>query len=371
MMVARKTKMEKTLRKDLYVKDSWFEKECLNIFHKEWFCVARTEDLAKPGEYRVINLTGESIILIHGKDGVIRAFFNVCKHRGCQLLDDNDKEGASGNLINNIRCPYHSWTYNFDGSLLKAPHLKINIKDQQYHLNEIKTEIWGGFIFLKIGKNNIQLKNHLGNTPNQFIRYPIKDLISKVNIKYTIKANWKVIIENYNECYHCAGIHPELCKVVPAFKKNGGSNLIWEEGVPQRKGTNTYTFTGTTNRPPFPGLNAAEKERHFGQSIYPNLLISLSMDHIAAFIIFPVDSGKTIIDFKILFHPEAISSNNFDPNDAAEFWDTANIQDWNICERVQKGMQSISFKQGYYSPMEDENLDIRKYISEKLRVDVD
>jgi len=162
-----------------------------------------------------------------------------------------------------------------------------------------------------------------------------------------------------------------LCRVVPAFKENGGSSLNWEEGIPQREGTNTFTFTGTTNRPPFPGLNDNEKEKHFGQAIYPNLLISLSMDHVAAFIVSPEGPGRTSIDCRILFHPESIGMKDFDPSDAADFWHMVNKQDWSICEKVQKGMSSSAFEYGFYGKMEDENLDIRKYISEKLDINFD
>ena len=177
-----------------------------------------------------------------------------------------------------------------------------------------------------------------------------------------------MIVENYNECYHCAGVHPELVSIVPAFKDNGANGLDWDKGVPHRTGANTFTFSGTTNRDPMPGLNQSEKENHFGQALYPNLMMSLSMDHVAAFILKPLSPTETIIDCRILFHPEESDKSDFDPDDAAEFWNLVNNQDWNICERVQKGMQSRSFQYGYYAPMEDESLDIRKYIQGKLNI---
>ena len=119
-------------------------------------------------------------------------------------------------------------------------------------------------------------------------------------------ANWKVIVENYNECYHCAGIHPELVSIVPAFKDNGATELDWDEGIPHRSGANTFTFSGTTNRDPFPGLNQSEQNNHFGQALYPNLMMSLSMDHVAAFILRPLSPMKTRIDCRILFHPDEV-----------------------------------------------------------------
>ena len=358
--------MEKTLHKDLYFEPDWFKKECENIFHKEWFCCGREEDIPDIGNYKVINIGEESIFLLRSNDQKIRAFFNFCKHRGCQLLE----AGTEGRLKRNIICPYHSWTYNFDGSIAKTPHLDVDLDNKKFHLNQVKLDTWGGFIFLNLGGEG-HLDKQIGNIKEQFKRYPLDELLSSSKYNYSVQSNWKVIIENYNECYHCAGIHPERCQVVPAFKENGGSSLNWETGIPQREGTNTFTFTGTTNRPPFPGLNDDEKEKHFGQAIYPNLLISLSMDHVAAFIVSPEGPDRTSIDCRILFHPESTSMKDFDPSDAAEFWHMINKQDWNICEKVQKGMNSSAFEYGFYGEMEDENLDIRKYISEKLDITFD
>ena len=268
----------------------------------------------------------------------------------------------------NIRCPYHSWVYNFDGSLYKAPHLDLDTKDKKFHLNQVSSETWGGFIFINLSKNPSSFKKYIKNISDQFIRYPLSELVSSRSYRYEVEANWKVIVENYNECYHCAGVHPELVGIVPAFKDNGANGLDWDKGIPHRTGANTFTFSGTTNRDPMPGLNQSEKENHFGQALYPNLMMSLSMDHVAAFILKPLSPTETIIDCRILFHPEESDKSDFDPDDAAEFWNLVNNQDWNICERVQKGMQSRSFQYGYYAPMEDESLDIRKYIQGKLNI---
>jgi len=358
--------MERTLHKDLYFESDWFKKECKNIFHKEWFCCGREEDIPNIGDYKVIDIGGESIFLLRSNEQTIRAFHNFCKHRGCQLIEDK----TSGQLKRSIICPYHSWAYNFDGSIAKTPHLDVDLNDKKFHLNQIRLDTWGGFIFLNIHGES-DFKNEIADIKEQFKRYPLADLLSSCKYNYSVQSNWKVIIENYNECYHCGGVHPELCRVVPAFKENGGTNLNWEEGVPQRKGTNTFTFSGTSNRPPFPGLNDNEREKHFGQAIYPNLLTSLSMDHAAVLIIYPESPERTSIDCRILFHPESIRMKDFDPSDAADFWDLINKQDRSICEKVQKGMSSSVFEYGFYGKMEDENLDIRKYISEKLDINFD
>jgi Rieske 2Fe-2S family protein len=188
-------------------------------------------------------------------------------------------------------------------------------------------------------------------------------------MEYEVQANWKVLLENYNECYHCGPVHPELCRLVPAFKQRGGSDLDWERGIPHREGAWTFTETGTTNRKPFEGLDEDERTRHKGELIYPNFMISLSADHVTAYTVWPRSPGRTRVVCDFLFHPSEIESSDFDPSDAVDFWDRVNRQDWAICENVQRGMQSRMFQHGYYAPMESASLDIRRYIKEKLAAD--
>ena len=356
--------MEKSLEREFYFSDEIFHQELECIYYSDWICCGREEDLDSTGSYKIFSIGNENLFAIKDKNNDIKIFHNFCKHRGCQIFEDED----SSPLKRNIRCPYHSWVYDFDGSLYKAPHLDLDTKDKKFHLNQVSSETWGGFIFINLSKNPSSFKKYIKNISDQFIRYPLSELVSSRSYRYEVAANWKVIVENYNECYHCAGVHPELVGIVPAFKDNGGNGLDWDKGIPHRTGANTFTFSGTTNRDPMPGLNQSEKENHFGQALYPNLMMSLSMDHVAAFILKPLSPTETIIDCRILFHPEESDKSDFDPDDAAEFWNLVNNQDWNICERVQKGMQSRSFQYGYYAPMEDESLDIRKYIQGKLNI---
>jgi len=356
--------MEQTLHRDLYLEPSWFARERERIFFAEWSCVGREEDLPETGDYRAIDLAGESMLLVRGEDDVLRAFFNVCRHRGCQLVDALDPQRASGRFPANIRCPYHSWTYRLDGSLHHTPHLDVD--RERHHLHEVALDCWGGFVFLRVANSDTTLEMQLAEIPQRVCRYPLTELVSGRQISYSVAANWKVILENYNECYHCAGVHPELCKIVPEFRKNGATGLDWDAGIPQKDGTNTFTFSGTTNRKPFPGLSKAERERHFGELAYPNLMLSLAMDHAAALILWPLGPERTEIDCRILVHPDATKEPDYDPSDAAEFWDLVNRQDWNICERVQRGMHSRPFEYGYYAPMEDLSLDIRKYVAGRL-----
>jgi len=199
----------------------------------------------------------------------------------------------------------------------------------------------------------------------------LADLRIGHTIRYEVAANWKAICENYNECYHCGGVHPELCSVVPAFRETGGGGLDWTRGVPHRDGAYTFTSSGTTPRRPFPGLDEDELVRHKGEVIYPNLFISLACDHAAIFILQPRGAQRTDIVCHFLFEQHELAKPDFDPTDAVEFWDIVNRQDWAICESVQRGMRSRVHDFGYYAPMEDYNLDIRRYVRERIGPQLD
>jgi Rieske 2Fe-2S family protein len=232
-------------------------------------------------------------------------------------------------------------------------------------------ESWGGFFFLNLtpaeaAGRNYGLLCQMGPVPERLQRYPLAQLHSGRRIVYEVEANWKVLLENYNECYHCGPVHPELCRLVPAFKQRGGSDLDWERGIPHREGAWTFTETGTTSRRPFDGLNDDERIRHKGELVYPNFMISLSADHVTAYTVWPRTPLHTTIVCDFLFHPSEMALPEFDPADAVDFWDRVNRQDWAICENVQRGMQSRVFQHGYYAPMESASLDIRRYVGEKL-----
>ena len=135
----------------------------------------------------------------------------------------------------------------------------------------------------------------------------------------------------------------------------------------RRDGAVTYTASGTTARAPFPGLSEQEKVRHKGELLYPNLMLSVSMDHLAAFLLWPLAADRTRIECRFLFHPDEMAKTGFDPSDAVDFWDLVNRQDWAVCERVQSGINSARHEHGYYSPLEDYSLDIRRYVAERHR----
>jgi phenylpropionate dioxygenase-like ring-hydroxylating dioxygenase large terminal subunit len=410
--------LQPTLTREYYFSPDVFALEKERIFCAEWTCVGREEEVPKPGDYLVLDLLGESILLVRTREGSLAAHYNVCRHRGSQLVlgvdakpkqrtgDGGQATGGgtsgsvtsrpspvaspSGSFTSGIKCPYHSWTYELTGALRTAPFLEegSGFCKEDFPLYPVAVDVWGGFVFVRLAEEAEvpaaagdgpassrpsrrsrlfrPLSDQLGPATERTKRYPLSELRIARRIGYEVEANWKVILENYNECYHCGPVHPELCRVVPAFRQKGGMELDWERGVPHREGAWTFTMTGTTTRKPFAGLNEDELRRHKGELLYPNLMLSLSAEHAAAFTLWPTSPTHTTILCDFLFHPSEMSQPDFDPNDAVEFWDITNRQDWVICESVQRGMASRVFRQGFYAPMESMSLDIRRYVRERL-----
>jgi Rieske 2Fe-2S family protein len=372
--------LESTLPGSSYLSEEFFALERERVLFSEWACVGREETIPASGDYLHVDLAGERLLVVRTREGNVRAFHNVCRHRGSRLVIDPPPDAgegvppcAAGRFKGAIVCPYHSWTYGLAGELRAAPFLSESegLRKEQLPLFAVDVEIWGGFVFVNLSRDvgtppARSLAEQLDEVPDRLRRYPLAELRAARRISYDVAANWKCIVENFNECYHCGPVHPELCEIVPAFRDAGGGALDWENGVPHREGATTFTFSGTTDRAPFPGLDEDEKQRHKGELVYPNLMLSMSPDHVAAFTLWPVAPGRTRIDCDFLFHPVEIAKPAFDPSDAVEFWDVVNRQDWRICESVQSGMSSRVFEAGYYAPMEDWSLDIRRYIGEQV-----
>jgi Rieske 2Fe-2S family protein len=357
--------LEKSLSRAAYADPGFFAREQRGIFWDQWFYAGRCDSLETDGAFRVLDVAGESVIVVRS-DGALHAHVNLCRHRGSRLLC------GEGTLRGAIRCPYHGWSYAPEGTLIASPFVeRDDVPLESRRLHRVGVAEWGGFLFVHLSPERAEhdgatLLAQLGAVPERLARYPLAELRAARSIRYDVAANWKVILENYNECYHCAGVHPELCRLVPAFKTRGGAELDWERGIPHRDGAWTFTESGTTTRAPFATLDADEKVRHKGELIYPNFMLSLSADHVAAFSLWPQAPDRTTIVCDLLFHPSEIAKPDFDPSDAVDFWDLVNRQDWAVCEGVQIGMQSRRFDHGYYAPMEDYSLDIRRYISARL-----
>ncbi len=367
------TSLEKSLPSRNYTCATEFARERETIFAREWVAVCREAEVT---DWQVFEVAGESILLNRDKAGLLHAHYNVCRHRGARLCTPKGQAPRPGRSElpqavqpnGLIRCPYHAWTYAPDGALIGAPFLTDDpaFPRSELSLYPVGCAAWGGFVFVNLTPGAAgQLADQLGPIPDRIRNYPLAALRVGHRIAYEVDANWKVICENYNECYHCGPLHPELCALVPAFRAGGGAALPWEDGIAHRSGAYTFSHSGTSARPPFPSLNDAERTRHKGELAYPNLFLSLACEHVAAYILHPRGPARTDIECLFLFAADEIARPGFDHTDTTGFWDTVNQQDWAICERVQLGIASRVHAHGYYAPMEDANLDMRRYVESR------
>jgi Rieske 2Fe-2S family protein len=353
--------LQPALPREMYVDKQTWRTERDTVLFGQWFCVGRRDDLGldEPSRVSVVDVVGESVLVASDADGRLYASYNVCRHRGSQLLDP----AAGSCAASALRCPYHSWTYGLDGRLLRAPHADLTGVDVEgLRLAPVGVDVWGGFVFVHLTPEAATpLADAAARAGRSLANYGLADLVTGATMSYQVAANYKVLLENYNECYHCGPVHPELCRLVPAFA-GGGAGIPWEDGVPHREGAWTFTTTGTSSRAPLPGLDAGERERHKGDAVYPNLMMSASADHVTALVLRPQDVDRTLVECSLLFAAEEAGRPGFDPADAADLWDLVNRQDWAVCESVQRGMSSRSYSHGWFAPMEDDSLDIRRWL---------
>jgi glycine betaine catabolism A len=355
--------LQAALPREMYVGERMWLAERERVLFRQWYCLGRLDDLGldEPQRVLAVDVVGESVLLTTDEEGRLHAAYNVCRHRGSQIQPLVGSEVACP--ASALRCPYHSWTYALDGRLLRAPHTDLDGHDlDEFRLAAVGVDTWGGFVFVHLTpEESAPLSDAVDRAAITLANYGLDELVTGATMTYDVHANYKVLLENYNECYHCGPVHPELCRLVPAFA-GGGSDLTWEEGVPHREGTWTFTATGTSERAPLPGLTDQERTRHKGELAYPNLMLSASADHVAAFVLSPVAVDRTRVVCSLLFAAGEVCGDRFDPADARDFWDLVNRQDWAVCESVQRGMSSRSYVHGWFAPMEDESLDIRRWL---------
>jgi Rieske 2Fe-2S family protein len=367
---ATSRRLQPALPKEMYVGREHWLRERDEVLAGSWVCVGRLDDLGLDARSRLatLDVLGESVLITRASDGQLHGAYNVCRHRGCQLVAREPEAPPDLCSTRSLRCPYHSWTYALDGRLIKAPHTG-DIEDfnpADFSLEPIGVDTWGGFVFVHlIPAAATPLAESVVGVADRLRRYPLASLVSGRRLSYHVAANWKVVAENYNECYHCGPVHPELTRLVPSFR-GGGGDVDWDAGVPHREGAWTFTATGTTTRARFPDLDPDERVRHKGELLYPNLLLSCSADHVAAFVLWPLAQDSTRVECDLLFAADEVAKPGFDPDDAVQLWDLVNRQDWAVCESVQRGMSSRAYTQGWFAPMEDWSLDIRRWLLPRL-----
>jgi len=321
------------------------------VFASSWMCVGRAEQLPEPGDYLTAEVAGETPIVIRGEDGALRAFANTCRHRGTMLLE------GSGSVRRVIKCPYHAWTYALDGSLAGSPnvHRDDGIDPDEMGLWPIRLAEWEGFVFLNLDGQAPPLGEVVATQPDsplELARYAVGELRVGGRREYDVAANWKVVVENYHECLHCPTVHPELVKIVPLYR----SGEVEEDGQllgnSMGHGLTSFTASGLSTLPTLPGLDEVDEHTFYGVYLFPNLILNYHSETVNAVTIVPVAPDRTRVISEFLFRPETIAADGFDPSEVVEFRDLVALQDWHVCELVQRGVSSRFYAEGRYPRQE-------------------
>ncbi len=286
----------------------------------------------------------------------LRAFYNVCSHRGTKFLDDTD---GTGHVRKAFKCPYHAWSWDLDGKLIGTPNVHEDERFDRscYPLYDVAVDQYAGFVFVNLAKGEprplMEALTDGAETITAFERYRLDELRIGVRLVYEVAANWKIIVENYNECLHCPTIHPELVAVVPLYR----FGEVWDEadtatGNRMVDGATSFTLTGASTLPKFPGLEPEDYGMYHGSFEFPNLMINLHPDAAMYYIAFPKGPNHTQVVSEYLFRPETIAGPGFKPEPVVEFWDLISKQDWAVCERAQTGVSSRAFTRGVF-PRQD------------------
>src|SRR5207248_9549701 len=347
----------KTLRQQYFASAEIFRREQEQIFAKQWLVVGHQSQIADPGDYFLVSIppssgygaTGESLIVIRDKNGEIHGFYNVCRHRGTRL-----KEDACGHA-SAIQCPYHAWTDALDGRLIGAPHMDEvpDFDKADYSLHAVNIAAWEGFIFVNLADSPAPLAEWFKPLGAKFARWNLSALRSAKRIEYDVRANWKLIFANYSECYHCGGVHPELSKISPYDSaENDLTEGPFLGGFMRIAKGKSLTMSGNACALAMEQFGEEDFRLVFYYSIFPNMLLSLHPDYVMVHQLFPQSPERTLIFCDWFFNPEAFKRNDFDPDDAVEFWDMVNKQDWHVCELSQQGISSRAYQPGPYSARE-------------------
>ncbi|MER7111634.1 aromatic ring-hydroxylating oxygenase subunit alpha [Streptomyces sp. NPDC000229] len=338
-----------TLPGHYYTDPDVFRQEQERLFESMWFCAVRSADLGKPGAFRTVRVGRESVIVTRNRGGELRAFLNICRHRGARLCLEE-----AGEVRRNLQCPYHAWTYDLDGRLVAAPNLTRmpDIDRTAYGLVTVHLREWLGYAWVCLADEPPSFEEtvvgaaveRLGDAAS-IERYRTEDLALGRRITYDVSANWKLIVENFMECYHCATIHPELTDVLPEFARGYAAQYYVGHGAAFGDGVKGFTVDGSEGFARLPEVAPEQDRRYYAITVKPTVFINLVPDHVILHRMFPLAEDRTVVECDWLYAPEVVAS-GADVSKSVELFHRVNVQDFAACERTQPAMASRAYRSG-------------------------
>ena len=355
-----------------YTDPEVFEAERKAVFEKTWSCIGFAHDVPGPGDAVPIDFLGKPLLMLRDKEGSVRVFENVCRHRGMKLVD------APTRIKGVIRCPYHSWCYGLDGSLRATPHVggvgqntDPSVDRDLLGLFEVRSTEWMGVMFVNLSGDAPEFKEHAGAMIERWAEFDGKPLFhggSGSSFSLTVNTNWKLAVENYCESYHLPWVHPGL----NSYSKLEDHYNIVEEGAYSGQGTTVYNpqlDPSGHKFPDFEGLSDKWETAAEYVALYPNVLLGVHRDHTFAIHLDPVGVGTTVERIELFYTAEDVAGEDWatlrDKNAAA--WREVFEEDIFVVEGMQQGRHSRSFDGGRFSPAMDEATHcFHKWIAERF-----
>ena len=338
-----------TLAGRYYTDPAIFAREQAAIFEAMWFCAVRASDLATPGAFRTVQVGRESVLIVRGRDGQLRSFLNICRHRGAMLCTE-----AAGEVRRNLQCRYHAWTYGLDGRLVAAPNLVTmpDVDRVERGLVTVHLREWLGYAWVCLADDPPSFEaavleaavERLGDLA-AIEAYQVGELEVGRRISYDVQANWKLIIENFMECYHCATIHPELTEVLPEFAGGYAAQYYVGHGAEFAADVQGFTIDGSEGFDTLPGLAEDQDRRYYAITVKPTVFINLVPDHVIVHRMFPVSASRTIVECDWLYAKSVVALDQ-DVSRSVELFHRVNEQDFEACERTQPAMSSRAYVDG-------------------------
>ena len=330
-----------------YVDEDVFAYEQDAIFGRSWICVGRVDEVELPGQWLRASVAGEPILVVRGPDLRLRALFDVCRHRGASVVGRAEC-GRSARL----ECPYHGWTYELDGRLSSAPFANADVS--QTSLRAARVDVWRGFVFVCLNESTAALDAWLGETPPWLEADMLGALRRGRRTTYEVSANWKLLVENFQESHHFPRIHEALEGLTPTREARSWLPAgPWLGGTMKIVGAETVSLDGSRHERPLLGRGAQSTNAMvFDAMLFPALFTSLQPDYLLTYRLAPLDARRTRVIADIYFHAAAFRP-SFAPTDVFDFWDRVNAEDKAICEDQQANTTSRAFEPVAYASVEE------------------
>ena len=325
--------LSQSLHKEAYINPSWHNTDLKLIISRTWQWVCHTEKLRDPGSYITIDIANQPIMIIRNDKRLLKAFYNVCQHRAHKLIDG---EG----LTNRIACPYHAWTYNLDGKLIRAPHTEKldQFELEDICLNEVQVEEFCGFIFVNLDKKAPSLKKQSENLESEIKHWApdIDRLTFGHRLTYDIKSNWKNVVDNFLECYHCPTAHKDFCELVDMETYKVTTYGIYSSHMAEAGNSPNAAYD----------VSSATVKTHAVWWLWPTTCLMRYPGRSSMIVlnIIPAGPDRTLETYD--FFLETPEPNEMELDSIRYLDEVLQVEDINIVESVQRGMNTPAFTQG-------------------------